>query len=126
LTRVLGTVAEINHDDHGMIWPAAIAPFDIHLIELESKDEQINRRIKETSQKIYAYLQKKQIEVLYDDRAGKSAGEKFKDSDLLGIPGRIVVSAKTLEKNSVELKKRNELEAELIGLDVIDDYKFKG
>ena len=124
LTRVLGTIAEISHDDCGIIWPNEVAPFDVHLIELASKDDQANNRIKEASQKIYADLQKNRIEVLYDDRAGKSAGEKFKDSDLLGIPNRIVVSAKTLEKNSVELKKRNELEAKLINLDIVSNYKF--
>lgn len=124
LTRVMGTIAEICHDDAGIVWPAAVAPFAAHLIELESKDEETNRRIKETSQKICQDLQKNEIEVLYDDRAGKSAGEKFKDSDLFGIPNRIVVGAKTLEKNSVELKKRGELEIKLIGLGEIADYKF--
>lgn len=121
LTRVLGTIAEISRDDHGMIWPEAVAPFKVHLLELESKDEETNGRVKETCQKIYQDLQKKQIEVLYDDRAGKSAGEKFKDADLLGMPWRVVVSSKTLEKNCVELKKRDELQAKLVGLDGISD-----
>ncbi len=124
LTRLLGTVAETSRDDAGIIWPETIAPFSVHLMELESKDEPANRRIKEASRRIRQDLQKNQIEVLYDDRAGKSAGEKFKDSDLLGIPNRVVVSAKTLEKNSVELKKRAGLETVLIGFDGIADYKF--
>jgi prolyl-tRNA synthetase len=124
LTRLLGTVAETSRDDAGIVWPEIIAPFGVHLIELESKDEPVNRRIKETGRRIYRDLQKNQIEVLYDDRAGKSAGEKFKDSDLLGIPNRVVISAKTLEKNSVELKKRAGSETVLIGLDGIADYKF--
>jgi prolyl-tRNA synthetase len=120
LTRVMGTIAEICRDDHGMIWPESVAPFKVHLLELESRDEETNRQIKETAQKIYQDLQKRQIEVLYDDRAGKSAGEKFKDSDLLGMPWRIVVSQNSLAKNSIELKKRDELEAKLIGLDQVD------
>jgi Prolyl-tRNA synthetase len=101
LTRLLGTVAETSRDDAGIIWPETIAPFSVHLMELESKDEPANRRIKEASRRIRQDLQKNQIEVLYDDRAGKSAGEKFKDSDLLGIPNRVVVSAKTLEKTAL-------------------------
>ena len=119
LTRLMGTVAETCRDGFGIVWPESIAPFKVHLLELEAKDAQINGKIKETCQKIYADLQKKDISVLYDDRAGKSAGEKFKDADLLGMPCRMVISEKTLAKNSVELKRRGEKEARLVGLDNI-------
>jgi prolyl-tRNA synthetase len=119
LTRLMGTVAETSRDGFGIIWPESISPFKVHLLELEAKDPQMNGTIKETCQKISADLQKNDISVLYDDRAGKSAGEKFKDADLLGMPYRIVISEKTLAKKSVELKMRVGKEARLIGLDEI-------
>jgi len=124
LTRVIGTVAEISRDNNGIIWPRAIAPFDVHVLELESSDEELNRRVKETSEKIGQYLQERGMEVLCDDRAQRSAGEKFKDADLMGIPYRVVISKNTLAKNCVELKRRDELEAKLVGLDEIRDYNF--
>lgn len=125
LTRLLGTVAETSRDENGIIWPQAIAPFEIHLIELEAKDSEANREIKKNAQKIYSDLQKKNISVLYDDRPGKSAGEKFKDADLLGMPRRLVISQKTLEQKGVEIKKRGEKETKLAGLDKICDYNFQ-
>ncbi len=70
--------------------------------------------MKKTADKIYKDLQKTNIEILYDDREGKSAGEKFADCDLIGIPLRIVVSEKTLDKKSVEIKKRNENKVKLV------------
>jgi len=124
LTRLLGTVAETSRDEGGIIWPRAIAPFDVHLIELESRDEAENQKIKKTGQKIYQDLQNRGVGVLYDDRTGKSAGEKFKDADLLGMPLRVVVSQKTLAQDSIEVKKRNELEAKLVGLNEISNYNF--
>lgn len=123
LPRLMGTIAEVLHDDKGLIWPRAMAPFEVHLIEL-AKDDLANPRIKEAAQKTYVDLQKAGLAVLYDDRAGVSAGEKFKDADLIGIPNRIVVSEKTLAKNSVELKKRDLELTELVKLEGILNYKF--
>ncbi|MCU0653473.1 MAG: His/Gly/Thr/Pro-type tRNA ligase C-terminal domain-containing protein [Candidatus Pacebacteria bacterium] len=125
LTRLMGTVAEISRDSAGLIWPAAIAPFEAHLVELESKDGEVNKKIREAAQKIYSDLQKRDIGVLYDDRTGKSVGEKFKDADLLGMPFRVVVSEKSLAKDSVEIKKRDSREAELVGLDKACAFNFK-
>lgn len=124
LTRLMGTVAEICHDDLGIIWPDSIAPFKVYLIQLSSKDRETDKKIKETAQKIYQDLQKSKIEVLCDDREQSSAGEKFNDADLLGMPVRMVVGEKTLAKGSVELKKRQEKEAEFIGLDQIGNYNY--
>ena len=124
LTRVLGTIAETNHDEYGLVWPKSVAPFSVHLLELESRDGEAAARVKSAAQKIYFDLQKRGVSVLYDDRERKSAGEKFKDADLLGMPFRIVISEKTLAKDSVELKKRGEKEFELIGLGGIADYNF--
>lgn len=119
LNRLMGTIVELFNDQNGIIWPKSVAPYQVHLISLGG-DEAV---IKE-SEKIYDSLQKEKIEVLYDNR-DESAGVKFKDSDLIGIPLRIVVSKKTLEKNSVEIKKRNEDGFEMIGIDSIIDYVKK-
>src|SRR3989338_8701494 len=107
--RVMGTVVEIHHDDRGIIWPEAIAPFRVHLICLDEA-------VRNNADDIYKELQEKNIEVLYDDRADKTAGEKFADADLIGIPTRLIVSKKTVEQNSVELKKRSEKDSKLVGL----------
>ena len=105
-SRVLGTIVEVHHDDGGIIWPESVAPFQIHLISLckDAKDIQ-------QADDIYEALTKSGKEVLYDDRADATAGAKFADSDLIGIPTRIIVSPKTLAKMSVEVKKRNETES---------------
>ena len=110
LGRLLGTIVEINHDDKGIIWPKSVAPFLVHLIEIKSD----KKNIKATANKIYQELKKNGIQVLYDDRQDKSAGEKFAEADLMGIPFRVVVSEKTLAKNSVEVKERNKNTARLI------------
>lgn len=115
LGRVMGTVVEANYDEKGIIWPEAIAPFDVHLLEL---GEGLARQH-------YEALLKAGIEVLYDDRE-VSAGVKFADSDLLGIPWRVVVSEKTEKQGKVEVKKRNEEKAELVDLkSIITKIKSK-
>ncbi|MEK9180340.1 MAG: aminoacyl--tRNA ligase-related protein [Patescibacteria group bacterium] len=95
LGRVMATVVEVSNDKAGIIWPESVAPFRAHLLSLGGAD----------GSSIYEKLQKAGIEVLYDDR-DLSAGEKFAESDLLGIPWRLVVSPKT--GDGVEVKRRNE------------------
>lgn len=114
LGRLLGTIVEVNHDERGIIWPKAVAPFQVHLLCL-GKD-----KIKTTSDKIYKTLLSKGIEVLYDDRESKQAGEKFAESDLLGIPYRVVVSEKTLAKKSVEFKERDKKDFKLVKLTALE------
>ncbi len=99
--RVMGTIAEIRSDDRGLVWPEAVAPFAIHLVALFDE----SGKVKKAADDMYDTLTKQGIEVLYDDR-DCSAGEKFSDSDLIGIPKRYVISAKTLENNSIEVKDR--------------------
>src|SRR3989344_2676993 len=112
-SRVMGTIVEISHDQKGMIWPDAVAPFSAHLIELGVD-----------ASKIYDDLVAEGVEVLYDDRAGQSAGEKFADADLIGIPLRIVISEKTLKSDSAELKRRSEEKTTLIKIkDIIKHVK---
>lgn len=108
LGRVMGTVVEVHHDDKGILWPENIAPFKVHLIVLNGKNKEAD--------KVYSELSKEGIEVLYDDREDKTPGEKFADADLIGCPVRLVISNKTLEKDSVELKYRNSKDLEFIKL----------
>lgn len=115
-SRLVGVLVEKFHDDKGILWPEAIAPFKVHVIALPGKDAE---NVFAASDKLYAELTEAGVEVLYDDRADVSAGEKFADSDLIGIPHRIIVSQKTLAEQSVEYKKRGETEAKLVPLDHI-------
>lgn len=109
--RVMGTVVEVHNDQKGILWPKEIAPFHVHLLNL-NKDEKY-------SDLIYRTLLAKNIDVLYDDREEVSAGEKFATSDLIGIPIRLVISQKTGER--VELKMRGEEKIKLYSVnDVIN------
>ena len=106
-SRVMGAVVEVCHDEKGIIWPKEISPFSVHLISLSNG-------AKKASEEIYRDLQASGIDVLYDDRENKRAGEKLVDSDLIGIPLRLVVSEKTLAEDSAELKQRGKKETELV------------
>jgi prolyl-tRNA synthetase len=108
MTRLIAAAAEIFHDDKGMIWPESIAPFGAHLIPLGDDEEVI-----EATEKLYDDLWDMGIETLMDDRDA-SAGQKLGDADLIGIPHRLVISKKSLEKGGVEWKKRNEKEAQIV------------
>lgn len=108
LSRLMATAVEVHHDDKGILWPENIAPFKVHLVVLDGKDNEAD--------KVYSELTDKGIEVLYDDREDKTPGEKFADADLIGCPIRLVISNKTLEKDSVELKHRNSKEFKLLKL----------
>jgi len=99
--RVMGTIAEVCSDDKGLVWPESVAPFAVHLIAIFDE----NGTVRKAADQLYADLIKKGTEVLYDDR-DVTAGEKFSDSDLIGIPKRYVISAKTLKDNSIEIKDR--------------------
>ncbi|MDP3882913.1 MAG: proline--tRNA ligase [Candidatus Staskawiczbacteria bacterium] len=107
--RTMATIVEKYNDEKGIVWPKEVAPFLVHLIQLGG-----DKKVKATAEKIYQDLQKSGIQVLYDDREDKSAGEKFAEADLLGIPYRVVVSEKTLKTNSVEIKERGKKEAKLV------------
>lgn len=110
--RLMGTVVEALSDDKGIIWPSTIAPFQVHLLSL-GEDE----NVKKEADRIYDVLIEKNIEVLFDDRAGLSPGEKFADADLLGMPTRLVVSLRSMKENGIEVKKRNEEKGKVISLD---------
>ncbi len=104
-SRVVGTIVETNHDDRGIIWPENVAPYDVHLVNIGVDADSI-----------YAKLRQAGVEVIYDDR-DLSAGEKFADADLIGIPVRLVVSEKTGDK--IEWKNRTDNQTELLSVDEI-------
>jgi len=111
VSRLVGVLAEYFADDRGLIWPAAVAPAQVHLVRLGD-----DAAVVKAADKLYADLQKHGVEVLYDDR-DESAGAKFADADLIGCPIRLTVSARTLEADdSVELKRRTESDAGLVPL----------
>lgn len=114
LGRAMGAIAEVNHDDKGIVWPEEAAPFETHLLKISGSRK--NDVLEKAGEKIYAELRAKGIEVLYDDR-GESAGVKFADADLIGCPYRIVVSEKTLEQKSVEVKDRRSGEVKMVKID---------
>ncbi len=119
LPRLLSVIVEVNHDKDGIVWPQNVAPFDVHLVALGNTNQ-----IKKVSEKIYKDLQKSNIEVLYDDREEKTAGQKLIDTDLIGIPWRIVVSERSLSKDCVEIKKRDKKKVSLICPSKIKNFKF--
>ena len=112
INRLMGAIVEVWNDKRGIIWPSEVAPYEIHLISLFSK----HKEVKKEADNLYNFLQKDGFEVLYDDRDDKSFGEKLVESDLIGIPYRIIVSRKTLAKKSIEFKKRGEDQTTLIGM----------
>ncbi|MCK4474066.1 prolyl-tRNA synthetase [Candidatus Parcubacteria bacterium] len=115
-SRLMGTIVETHNDEKGIIWPKEIAPFQVHLIQIEN-----TQKIKNVAEKLYNDLQKQGVEVLYDDR-DKTAGEKFADADLIGIPLRIVISKKTLETNCVEIKNRGEEKIQLVKIKELSQF----
>jgi len=103
----MGAIVEIYNDDRGILWPKEVAPYDIHLISLNSDEE---------AEKVYKGLQEEGFDVLYDDR-DISAGEKFSNADLIGIPIRLVASKKTLAEKSVEVKERGKEKTDIVKID---------
>ena len=107
--RLLAAAIEQNHDDQGIIFPPPIAPYQVHLVSLNPENPQVHQAAEE----LYGQLQEEGIEVLYDDRE-ESAGVKFADADLLGLPVRLVVSPRTLRESGVEMKGRPEEKGRLV------------
>ncbi len=112
--RALACVAETHNDDYGLIWPITVAPYAVHLVTLGPAGS----RSREAAEQLYASLQEAGIEVLYDDR-DRSAGVKFNDADLLGMPIRLTVARRGMKQNAVEMKLRDQKEREMIPFDAI-------
>ena len=109
--RLLAGAIEQNHDDKGIVFPPPVAPYQVHLVSLKPEDAQVRQEADE----LYERLQGQGLEVLHDDRE-ESAGVKFNDADLLGLPVRLVVSRRTLKEGSVEVKGRREERGRLVGM----------
>ncbi len=114
--RLLGCIAEEYHEERGLILPITIAPYEVSMVGLLDKPE-----IEEAANQVYQQLLEAGIEVLYDDRSSKeaSAGEKFSDADLIGIPIRLTISRRSLKQGGVEIKLRRETDREVILLDQV-------
>ena len=110
ISRVMGVIVETFNDERGIVWPEEAAPFKVHLVGLDLDDQ----KIKAETEKVYKLLQAEGVEVLFDDRVDVSAGGKFADADLIGIPYRVVISKKTADK--LEVKKRSEKETNFYSL----------
>lgn len=113
LARTMATIVEVSHDNRGIIWPRAVAPFTAHLILLGDTQPEIRT----AAEHAYTALQDAGIEVLFDDRTTVSAGEKLADADLIGIPWRLIVSPKTKQK--IEIKARSEATVHLEDLETV-------
>lgn len=107
-SRLMGAIVELHHDDRGIVWPENVAPYRVHLVNLHAQNDAVSAFADE----LYAALQGAGVAVLYDDRREAGIGEKLKDSDLIGIPLRVIVS----EKNGtqIEVKKRKDTDAHLV------------
>lgn len=114
-TRVMGTIVEEYHDDRGIIWPEAVPPFLVHLVEVKGQRSDVSS----SAEEIYRKLSEADVEVLWDDRMEVTPGQKFADADLIGCPIRLVISEKSLEKGGLEIKKRNEEKTEVVSLENI-------
>ncbi len=109
--RLLSSVIEVHHDDHGIIWPASVAPFDVHLVSLDAGSGELRAEI----EGLYGQLQAAGLDVLFDDR-DETPGVKFNDADLIGLPLRVTMSKRSLKKGGVELKLRASKNVEIAPL----------
>ena len=116
-TRLMGTLVEVFADEAGIVWPESVAPFAVHIVALFDKEG----KVKTVADELYAELAGKGVEVLYDDRDLR-AGEKFADSDLIGIPVRVVVSEKNIASGpatAFEIKSRKTGQVEKVSRDAV-------
>ena len=114
LGRTLATIVEKYNDEKGIVWPKAVAPYHVHLINI-GQDNQ------EQAEKLAAEIESSGCEVLWDERE-VSPGQKFVDADLVGIPIRIVISKKSIEKGGFEVKERSAIDSQIIPADKLTDW----
>jgi prolyl-tRNA synthetase len=112
--RLLAAVIEANHDDNGITWPPEVSPYDVHVVALNLDQPAVAEALGQLEER----LGQERLSVLIDDRED-SAGIKFKDADLLGMPVRITVSPRALEKGGVELRDRRSGETRVVSLDTV-------
>jgi prolyl-tRNA synthetase len=110
IERIIACHIEQNHDQNGIVWDKAIAPYQVHLIIVSSK----NRGVVEAGEKLYTDLQSQEVEVLFDDRLDISPGFKFKDADLLGMPYQVIIGERNLANGKIEIKERRTGDRQLV------------
>ena len=109
VNRIMAAAIEISHDDAGIIWPISIAPYEVIILALDMRDDEITS----AAEGLYQELKEAGTDVLFDDRE-TSAGIKFKDADLIGIPVRVTVGKKSLREGKVEIKRRDQEQREAV------------
>ena len=117
VSRVVAAVVEEHHDDSGLMWPAALAPYQVHLVSLPGKGEAAPE-VRAAADRLYDDLRAAGVDVLYDDR-DQSPGVKFADADLLGVPTQLILGAKGLARSVVERKDRRSGERDEVALDAV-------
>ncbi len=115
--RIFACFLEQNYDERGIVWKEPLSPFDIHLIGLNMKNDLVSQ----TCQKLYSKLQNENYEVLFDDRIDASAGFKFNDADLLGMPIQVIIGEKNLKEGKCEIKNRRTGEKKVVELEKLID-----
>lgn len=100
VSRMLAAIAEATHDERGLCWPISVSPFEVHLVGLGADAE-----VRSTADSFYTELRQRGVDVLFDDR-DESPGVKFADADLIGVPLRLTISARSLKSGGVEVKRR--------------------
>jgi prolyl-tRNA synthetase len=116
--RLMAAIVEQHHDEHGIMWPKSVAPFDVQLVSLaKNREDEVGQQ----AEALYVSLQQAGFEVLFDDRK-ESPGVKFADADLIGIPWRVTISSRSLQSGGVEVKRRSASEKEIIPLDNLPVY----
>jgi prolyl-tRNA synthetase len=113
--RLLAAAIEQNHDERGIVFPAPLAPYQVHLVGLNLAQEDVAG----AADSLYQELWEQGFETLYDDRPDQAAGVKLNDADLMGLPVRLVVSPRNLKNGVVELKGRQETEAVTVAADQV-------
>jgi prolyl-tRNA synthetase len=108
--RLLACVAEEHHDEHGLVWPVSVAPYQVHLVALAGKGDSTTQQ---RADQLYTELQAAGFEVLYDDR-DETPGVKFNDADLIGLPIRLTVSERAAKQGGMELKRRDQAEKRVL------------
>ena len=117
ITRLIGVLVEVFGTDNSMIWPESVSPFQIHIVTIAKSNDEIAYKDSEAykvSEDIYKKLKEAGADVLWDDRIGVSAGEKFADADLIGVPMRATISERSLAAGGVELHDRKSDTKEIV------------
>ena len=109
-SRIVAAAIEQNYDEKGIVWPSALAPYQVALVEVNTKDK---KEIKDKCLEIYQLFKENDIEVLWDDR-DKRPGVKFSDMEVIGIPATVIIGERTLETGEIEFKKRQDEKPELV------------